>query len=658
MNAVSKVLWVFIACLGTLVLALPAAGQDEAEDHPLLLDAEFYAAEHDVMLDEALRRLELQPTIGRLRAELAETYPARFAGLWVQHEPTWLIVVQLTGRGVPGLEELLRSDAYYELYPHVEVRAVPRSLRALEAVQEAARKAAAARGIEIDSSIDVRENLVSLHTTRFAELVDALGAADQARSQAGQRPLLDDVKIEEVEALAQPARYLNGGHPLSGCTSGFAVQDAYGALGIATAGHCYVLGGEQYFNRRHLPVQSYRYSGSYDVEWHKPSGELHVTNRIWDGLYDTATPYYRFITTTKPRSQQYIGEYVCKYGVTTGATCGTISSTTVAPSYVPSASATFIRVTSSTTDQSQPGDSGGPWYYGSTAYGIMSGHFTTNLDAIYMAIDYVAGVGVSVLTSTPSLPLARFTYKDMGNAVNAYTEINANQYECGLAGIAAIDGDIDEGDAGDIITGYLNTASGHFNYVTNFRSHGDHESWDFDLLCLQKSQYSLLRYRYSSLGNNPTFNTGLSTTTYECGIGGMAALNGDIEEHDAGDIIQTWMYRSAGQWWLRADFRTHNNHESWNLDALCINRSHPVTRYEFKNLGDNVNGYNTYINSNTHVCGVAGMAARNGDINENDDGNIIQAYIYPSGGTWRIRADFRTHNNSESWDIDLLCIQR
>jgi len=547
-----------LLAVGLLMAPAPAPAQDAEDpgalsaDDPLVQDARAYAATFEVDLEEALLRLLLQPAIGRLQAALASGERASFAGLWVEHEPSYRIIVQFTEGGGASVQGLLQSDELYELYPYVDVHTAALSLEALAAIQRDAHAAARAQGLLAESSINVQENRVDLYTTEPDFLAAALAVADAVRAETFAPPLLDHVAILEVEQLSSPVRYIHGGRPLSTCTSGFAVQNGSGTRGVLTAGHC---GSSQSFNLRSLPFQSERFSGSYDVQWHTAPG-LHVVNRVWDGLTDTSTPYYRFITATKPRSQQVIGEAVCKYGMTTGYTCGTIKSTTFAPSYVPSVSPTFIIVTSSTTDQSEPGDSGSPWFYGSTAFGIMSGHFTTNYDAIYMAIDYSSVLGVSVLTTTPTLNLGRFTYRSMGDNITAYTEINANDYQCGLAGMAALDGDIQEHDAGNIIQAYLTTASSHYNFRADFRTHNNSETWDFDLLCLKKSVYSVSRFVYNSLGDNVTYNTNLSTTTYECGVGGLAALDGDIEEHNDGDIIQAYMYRSGGKWWLRADFRT------------------------------------------------------------------------------------------------------
>jgi hypothetical protein len=72
------------------------------------------------------------------------------------------------------------------------------------------------------------------------------------------------------------------------------------------------------------------------------------------------------------------------------------------PAYVTSPASTFIRVNNDQgySDLASPGDSGGPWFLVGTAYGINSGEPGSDLnDAIYMAINYVSSLGVSVLTA-------------------------------------------------------------------------------------------------------------------------------------------------------------------------------------------------------------------------------------------------------------------
>ena len=51
---------------------------------------------------------------------------------------------------------------------------------------------------------------------------------------------------------------------------------------------------------------------------------------------------------------------------------------------------------------------------------------------------------------------------------------------------------------------------------------------------------------------------------------GVEALDGDINENDPGDILRTFTYTEGGVWWIRADFRTHTDHENWNVNVLCV----------------------------------------------------------------------------------------
>ncbi|MEA2564108.1 MAG: hypothetical protein QOH06_5612 [Acidobacteriota bacterium] len=643
------------------VLASTSAGAQSEEasaaDDPLVQDARQYAATYDVGLEEAVRRLRLQSAIGALASELATKERATFGGLWIRHEPSFLVVAQFTQKGGQNLESYLRAEAMAELAPAVERRTVRLPLRRLEAIQAAARRAARKQGLQADSQINVMENRVELFTTAPGEVIDAITAESRTSREAAALDLPANVRVIEVDHPSRPLEYVYGGPAVTDCTAGFTVVNGSGTLGISTAGHCPDV---QAFNSRPLPYQAGEFFGAIDAQWHT-APDLIPTNRVFDGQSDATTPSYRFITSYKTRSQQVVGEFVCKYGVVTGYTCGTISSTTFAPDYIPGVTNTYVRIDNPNQEQGMPGDSGGPFFSGETAYGTMSGGVVGSGGSangvFYAPVDALIALGVNVLTTNPDPALGRWSYRDIGNNVMHYTGINASDYECAVAGMAALDGDINEDDSGDIIQTYLFKEDNHWKIRGDFRAHNNQESWDFDLLCLKKASYPVSRFEWKNLGGNVNASTGLSTTTYDCGIAGMAGRDGDINENSAGDIIQTYMYKSGGTWWLRADFRSHNNNEEWDVDALCVQKWAPVSRYEFRNLGNNVS-YNTNINASTYECGVAGMAARDGDIEEHNTGTILQSYLYKSGGTWWFRGDFRTHNNHESWDLDVLCIQR
>lgn len=76
--------------------------------------------------------------------------------------------------------------------------------------------------------------------------------------------------------------------------------------------------------------------------------------------------------------------------------------------------------------------------------------------------------------------------------------------------------------------------------------------------------------RYKNLGDAPSYNTGVSATTYNAGVAGFGTQGVDINENDSGDFIKCFMYKSGGTWWIRADLRSHNDNESWYVDVIFV----------------------------------------------------------------------------------------
>ncbi len=352
------------------------------KDDPLLFDAAIYAKYHGVTVNEAIRRFELQDAAGELDAELSSKEVETFAGLWIEHTPEFRIVVLFTR----DAEETIRPYLQKELTDIVEVRIAEKPLIDLQNVQAEVSSSLKNLGIPVDSESNVYENRVKVYVVDRVQLDDAL--------QNGRLILPDYIDVITVESLGTLETDIYGGLSLTTCTSGFAVKTAGGTKGITTAGHC---SNTQSHSGETLPFQSQAYGTSYDIQWHT-APDFTVTNKIkwWS---DGST---RDITATKSRSNQSVGMYVAKYGKTSGYTAGYISSKTYQPTSIPDATATFIRVdnTGDFEDLSSAGDSGGPWFNLSTAYGSHSGSPAGDSnDAFYMAINYVSGIGVSVMTS-------------------------------------------------------------------------------------------------------------------------------------------------------------------------------------------------------------------------------------------------------------------
>ena len=373
----------------------------------LMLTAERYTDDFDVSFNEAMTRLLYGDEIRKLQKYFFEKYPDEFAGLWVQHEPEYRIYVRFTdvtrvhedGRlaGSPVKEFLTIMKASVPLYQLISTQ---RQMYSILLNYD----------IQFESGINIAANRVEIYSAS-AEAIDNV-------LQKRNISVPPYVQIVQVDHLSQPATDIYAGLVFSPCTSGFSVlhnEQSEGILGISTAGHCGCAGdycscqsppcsntNSVYYNGTLLPLQGVEYHDSYDVEWHTAPG-FTVRNLFFDGTYNV------YVYGIRSRSDQYVGEYVCKYGKTTGAGCGTISDL-----YYSYRGGTYIRVHSGTVDIGEPGDSGGPWYLGNIAYGIMTAHFPDNNDALYMPVDNYHILDLCILRdeSNPTVPVLEGTLEN------------------------------------------------------------------------------------------------------------------------------------------------------------------------------------------------------------------------------------------------------
>lgn len=69
-----------------------------SSEEALRRDVQQYAEEMGVSLDEAMRRFQYMDDIGELNATLNAHEQDTFAGLWVEHQPEFRVIVLFTGR--------------------------------------------------------------------------------------------------------------------------------------------------------------------------------------------------------------------------------------------------------------------------------------------------------------------------------------------------------------------------------------------------------------------------------------------------------------------------------------------------------------------------------------------------------------------------------
>lgn len=373
----------FPRILTLLTIAIFAMSLFAAEPNDALIeDATAYAAQYGVSVDEGIRRLELQRRVSDLEGVLTTEEVASFAGLWIQHEPQYRVIVRFTNRAAEA--RLKARVANSPLADHIETRGARWSLADLEKRQQTLHGHARNVNVRLESDINVVDNTLEIYTVDAPRLNARLAAA-------GGR-LLEGAAVKQVRRLSGTEELL-GGNAVNGCTAGFGVRAPSGELGISTAGHC---ANAQSFQGIALPFRAEQVSSSADVQWNSACDLVQVSNRIDSGIG------VRSITSTLSRANQSIGTYVCKMGKTTGRTCGTISSKNYHPAFHTNFGGTFVRVDGGATDLSSDGDSGAPWFVENVAYGIHHGHAAgDDTDAVYMPIDSISAIGVTVLTSDP-----------------------------------------------------------------------------------------------------------------------------------------------------------------------------------------------------------------------------------------------------------------
>lgn len=368
---------------GALAVGIAILGVPMAHAGGPTKEAQYYSTRFRVPLSEAVARLALQDSLAeeRLEERLKAAFPGEFAGLYVDHEPRHRLVILMRGGRLADVKRHIRTPGLAAI---AEVRGARNSAAKLASTMTDAVRVLHLHDLKADVQIDGAANEVQVLALDPRPVIAAF-----ARSRGD----FTAVRIKKVPALLRPTALIGGGEWLSTCTTGFSVRfNTY--VGVTTAGHCQDV-QRWYYNNQELPFQSGTFGGSYDIQWHTAPGHT-PTNRIWIG------GEYRTITAIKARTSQALGSVVCKYGRSTDYTCGTIISNTYQPSSaVPNATATYVRMGDPNEVQTESGDSGGPVFFGQTAYGSVVGALPVDsyrVDMVYMPADSIQAYGLQIMT--------------------------------------------------------------------------------------------------------------------------------------------------------------------------------------------------------------------------------------------------------------------
>jgi hypothetical protein len=352
-----------LACSGAAA-AQPVQTQTEA----LAQDAAQYAARYGVTGDEALRRLRAQQASVAATEAIAQEFASRLAGIRVEHRPGYRIVVLLTG-AEPVAD---RSAAGVPIVFQTGARATRR--QAIAALRK--------------HLIDLRTELPGArgagYDQRTGEVVLLITAADAQRFGANairaRAEQLSGVPVRvQINALIEQNMSVEGGGRLEGvnretgrrnvCTSGFVVTDG-SRNGIATAAHC--PDELDYLDPEGAAV-TLPFAGQWGLGYQDV--QINLSDRASAPLFhaDRGADSLRRVTTWRNRDSTRAGDFVCHFGESSGYSCAEVELTDYAP---PGAlcggpcSPTWVTVQG---PNCIPGDSGGPVFSGTVAFGIAKG---------------------------------------------------------------------------------------------------------------------------------------------------------------------------------------------------------------------------------------------------------------------------------------------
>ena len=136
----------------------------------LVQGARMYAEQHGVELSEAITRLLMQDTVEEPE-NLLYRESGTFGGLWIQHEPEYLVVVAFTKDGEETIARYVQDETLMDL---IQVRTVEATYRELMKADREAGWTVAEVGFRPRSIINVPESRVEVHTPDRSRLEEAL----------------------------------------------------------------------------------------------------------------------------------------------------------------------------------------------------------------------------------------------------------------------------------------------------------------------------------------------------------------------------------------------------------------------------------------------------------------------------------------------------
>lgn len=320
-----------------------------------------------------------------LTDEVMKTSPDSFVGSILLESPSDPPMLLLKGKTPDNIAALVAAGP---------VRVVvlddqPYSFAELEERQLRVHWSLTDRGFEVATSADIRAR-GTIHVRVVADgsssaTVEAVLSAIPVDLRASTLLTFVPGPLLRPEA-AFGGMWLKVG-PNNACTSGWAVANAAGLRGISGAGHCNGITKVTHPGEgdHDLTFQAQHEGQWGDVEWY--------TSTVFepDDFYSDATTI-RDVGAVEARWNISVGESICGYG-----RASNVRDCTLDVNNNNLACGHLSRMVEMNGEALVPGDSGGGWSFGVTAYGAHYGNCGSN-DMFSVADLFDEAIGVSVLT--------------------------------------------------------------------------------------------------------------------------------------------------------------------------------------------------------------------------------------------------------------------
>jgi hypothetical protein len=339
----------------------------------LAQDAGEYARRNDVTLAEAMARLRAQEESVAATDRLREIHRDRLVGIAIEHRPQYRIVVLLTG-SQPVADDIVSAGG-------LQVPVVFRTgaaatgeqlVDAIRTHQRAIREALpGAPGMGVDPRTG--ELVILVKPQRGRGIADAAAADAAIEKLTGVPVRIEMLEGWDADLAVEGGARVEGVDPADGrryaCTTGFVVTDA-SRTGIVTAAHC---PDSLVYHDPELGQLPLGFVGQWGARYQDV--QVHDSDRARRPLFHAGggKAAARPLTSWRNRASTRAGDAVCHRGERTGYSCSEVQLTDYAPpGDLCGGPCDPVWVTVA-GPSCRAGDSGGPVFNGTIAFGILKG---------------------------------------------------------------------------------------------------------------------------------------------------------------------------------------------------------------------------------------------------------------------------------------------